>query len=46
LPFGVPVGQDGAEEADDGGVVGEGALDPGSALDFLIALSRGLVGQI
>jgi hypothetical protein len=32
----VHVGQDGADEADDGGLVGEDADDAGAALDLLV----------
>src|SRR4051812_48683569 len=41
LPLVVHVGEDRADEPDDGGVVGEDADDPGSAFDLLIhALER------
>ena len=36
LPFVVYVGEDGADEADDGGVVGENADDAGAAFDFFV----------
>jgi hypothetical protein len=36
LPFVVDVGQDGADETDDGGVVGEDTHEAGPALYFLV----------
>ena len=45
LPFVVDVGQDCADEADDGGLVREDADDAGSAFDLLVDRSKGLVDQ-
>ena len=36
MPFVVHIGQDGADEADDGGVVREDADDAGAAFDFFV----------
>jgi hypothetical protein len=36
LPFVVGVDEDGADESDDGGFVGEDADDAGSAFDFFV----------
>ena len=46
LPFVVDVGQDRADEADDGGFVREDADDAGSRLISLLTRSKGLVDQI
>ena len=46
LPFVVDVGEDGTDETDDGGVVGEDAHDVGTPFDFFVERSSGFVDQI
>jgi hypothetical protein len=46
LPFVVDVGQDGADEADHGWLVGEDADDAGAAFDLLVDPLEGLGDHI